>query len=117
MKNHIFPCNECYPHECHEFCIRYKKYFSALIKSYAKHGNRSLLWKYAKTQLSYKFRLRIQKAVDMHFNIGLKHKKSGKGIAINRKGTIMRFKEDEVVSYLPYKPFRDLYSYHKKQRK
>ena len=97
MKNHIHPCSDCYPQECQEFCIKYKKYYSAVIRSYAKYGKKSILWKHYKTYVPRDQILKLKRMLDRYFNVGIKNVKSGKTIVFNRKGNMVKYNPKHEV--------------------
>ena len=88
--NAKFPCLTCsIDQSCDNECAPYVNYFRRLIKSYGKHGRRSLLMKHARKQLHFKDIYRITNCLNHFRNIKVTHIPSGNFYVIGRSGRIL----------------------------
>jgi len=95
--NNTFPCVDCVVRPgCSKFCDDLLKYYSKIIKSYGKYGDRSRLMKAASKNFPKNMEV-IKKGIRTYNNILVTNPLSRKSHTINRRGKIMKGKRGDNI--------------------
>jgi len=87
-----YPCKDCIVKtSCSQFCDEMLNYYKRLIRSYAKYGDKSLLFKYALEQ-DVKYIDRIKKQIPSMESVLLRNNLSKERYLIYSGGFIHKFR-------------------------